>query len=258
MLMRTQSGRTLACKPARRVAVVALASLLVAGCAWWRPAPAPLVTEVFAVGNRGESAYALLLPGRGDRPSDFQRAGFPQALVDAGFPGEIVGADAHLRYYLKRTAIPRLREDVIVPRYPRKPWIVGVSMGGLGALLYEKEHPDTAAGLVLLAPFVGDRKLVREIKAAGGLASWEPGAIGPDDWQRELWAWIKDGGLARVPVYLAWGASDRFAEGDALLASMLPAERVVEIPGGHTWWTWKPAFLELLQRGACGVTPAES
>ncbi len=256
LMARFWAGRVLGMTQPRHFAGSAVAGLLLAGCAWWRSTPTPLVTEVFAAEDGSESAYVLLLPGRGDRPGDYERAGFPRVLTTAGFPGEIVAADAHLQYYLKRIAIARLHEDVIAPRFPRKPWVVGISMGGLGALLYEKEHPGEAQGLVLLAPFVGDKDLIREIVAAGGIASWNPGAIAPDDWQRELWAWIKSGGLARVPVFLAWGSSDGFAEGDALLSSLVPAERVVVISGGHTWSTWKPAFAELVRRGACGVTPA--
>lgn len=224
----------------RGVLLLALAACAIgtlSGCTWFRSPRVPLSSTTFVAGREDAAVYALLLPGRGDTPGDYARAGFPRALVGRGFAGEIVAADAHLQYYVKRLAIPRVHEDVVVPRAGRKPWIVGISLGGLGTLLYEKEHPGEAAGLVLLAPFVGDPELIAEIKRAGGLAAWEPGVIAPGDYQRELWAWIKGGGLARVPVFLAWGESDRFAEADALLATLVPKDRVVIVPGGHTWST---------------------
>lgn len=224
------------------------------GCAWFRATPTPMASTTFHPGRSDATTYAMLLPGRGDVPQDYARAGFPQRLIEAGFVGEIVGVDAHLQYYLRGMAIARVHADVVQPRAGRAPWLVGISMGGLGALLYEKEHPGTATGLVLLAPFLGDPALVREIERAGGLAAWEPGPIVPGDYQRDLWAWIKAGGLDRVPVFLAWGRSDRFAPANRLLAAELPPERVVEIPGDHTWRTWQPAFDALLARGACGVS----
>lgn len=223
------------------------------GCTWYRPTRTPLPTVTFQAGRAGESVYALLLPGRGDVPRDYARARFPERLVEAGFRGEIVAADAHLQYYLQGGVIDRLHQDVVRPRVDRAPWLVGISLGGLGALLFEKEHPGTARGLVLIAPYLGEPGLIREIEDAGGLAAWEPGSFSPDDTQRALWAWIKAGGLARVPVYLAWGRSDRFARANRLLAGILPPGQVVEVPGGHTWSAWKPAFDALVARGACGV-----
>jgi pimeloyl-ACP methyl ester carboxylesterase len=218
-----------------------------------KPAPAPVPAFVFHPGRPGDATWAVLLPGRGGHPRDFERAGIPDAMVRAGFQGEIVGVDAHLAYYVKRTVIARIRDDVVARRPGRMPWLVGVSMGGLGALLYEKTHPGEAAGLVLLAPFLGDNKIIAEIAAAGGLRSWEPGAIAQGDYQRELWLWIKQGGLDRVPVFIGWGTEDRFAAADALLADALPHARRFTAPGGHLWTTWNVVFAGLLDAGALAV-----
>ena len=223
-----------------------------AGCALLKPTPTPLRTEVFEPGASDADEYALLLPGRGGHPRDFARAGLTDTLRASGFRGEIVGADAHIAYYFKRTVIARVREDVVAQRPGRRPWIVGVSMGGLGALLYEKTHPGEAAGLVLLAPYLGEAAIISEIRAAGGLAGWDPGEIAPDDFQRELWLWIKHGGLDRVPVFIAWGRDDEFHAANALLAERLPPGRVAVLDGGHLWSVWGPAFQALLERGACG------
>ncbi len=233
-------------------------ALGMAGCALLKPTPAPIPVFRFEPGRPESDTYAILLPGRGGHPSDFEKAGLPRMLAEGGFPGEVVGVDAHLAYYFKRTVIARVREDVVARRPGKRHWIVGVSMGGLGALLYEKTHPGEVEGIVLLAPYLGDGKVIAEIRAAGGLRSWEPGPIAESDFQRELWLWIKGGGLDRVPVYIGWGSGDRFADANALLAELFPAERVVTRPGGHTWSVWCPVFADLLEAGAFrlnGVKP---
>ena len=78
----------------------------------------------------------------------------------------------HFGYYLRRTAIERLREDVIVPAQ-RKGYgeidLVGISLGGFGALYYAMHHPGEIARLFLLAPYLGEQPVVREICTAGGV-----------------------------------------------------------------------------------------
>lgn len=67
---------------------------------------------------------------------------------------------------------------------PRRPghdhvWVLGVSMGGLGALHYTQQHPDRVDGVIALAPYLGRRRLVAEIRDAGGLARWTPDPPAP-------------------------------------------------------------------------------
>ena len=50
-------------------------------------------------------------------------------------------------------------------------WLAGASMGGMGTLLYERSRPGELDGLVLLAPYLGDRGLLEE-----SLARVFPGA----------------------------------------------------------------------------------
>ena len=84
--------------------------------------------------------------------------------------------DATIGYYFDGSVADRLHREIIGParafRY-HEIWLVGVSMGGLGAFFHERMHPGEITGLILLAPFVGeDRKLFTEIDAAGGPAAW--------------------------------------------------------------------------------------
>src|SRR5205814_411265 len=135
----------------------------------------------------------VLLPGRGDRAEDFASHGFVDAA--ARLPVDCVAVDATLGYYMKRTIVTRLLEDVIAPARQagyRRVWLVGISMGGLGALATAQQHETDIEGILLLAPFLGDEEVIDEISARGRLARWtpSPAADGSDDYHR-LWRWLK-------------------------------------------------------------------
>jgi pimeloyl-ACP methyl ester carboxylesterase len=164
-------------------------------------------------------------------------------------------------YYLKGDMPQVLRTQVIEParrRGYREIWIAGASLGGLGALMYDQTFPDEMDGLVLLAPYLGERPLLSEIEQAGGVAVWDAGPvqpITPQTWQRELWrhiqVWSRDPASAHR-VWLAYGESDRLQPTMPLLVSVLPAEQVLVREGGHRWTVWSPALADILQRAGSG------
>src|SRR5215213_10012373 len=209
-----------------RRAFLLLAGLAVlAGCVRPRPAMAPIPT-LSLPGARPSRTLIVLLPGRRDSPEDFRRFDFPGMAARAGAQVDMVAVDAHLGYYFSRTIVDRLREDVIGPargRYDRI-WLVGISIGGTGAILYADQHPEDVDGLVLLAPFLGEDQVIAEVAGAGGLRGWKPPAqIAPDDFQRRLWAWLKryeGGSQGRIPLYLGWGRSDSFAKANGMLGQV--------------------------------------
>ena len=86
----------------------------------------------------------------------FETAQFVQAVYDAGIHADMVAVEAHYGYYATRTVVTRLREDVIAPARAQgytQIWLVGVSMGGLGALLYVRAYPGTSRGWSPWRPF---------------------------------------------------------------------------------------------------------
>jgi pimeloyl-ACP methyl ester carboxylesterase len=235
------------------------ALLLLAGCAHLRPATAPMRTVAY---REGDSARTLivLLPGRRDSPEDFGRFDFPALAARAGVVADMVAVDAHLGYYYHRTIVERLHEDVIAParkRYARI-WLAGISIGGTGSLLYAAEHPQNVDGILLLAPYLGEKDLIDEVAAAGGLRGWSPPArLAPDDFQLQLWVWLKsyfDRSENRPPLYLGYGRSDSFARADGLLGGALPPGHVLTAPGGHDWRTWKELWKLFLRTGALSGT----
>ena len=195
----------------------------------------------------------VFMPGRGDRAEDFEERGFLAAAREAGLEADVLAVDAHLAYYYKRVITQRLWEDVILPARAqgyRRVFVVGISLGGLGAITLAQEHPDAVAGLFVLAPYLGEPELAREIEAAGGLARWSGEASARDF--RGVWGFLRGyaAGEARPPLWLAYGESDRYAYGHRLLGAALPKERVRVTAGGHDWKAWDRLWSEFLARGA--------
>ena len=196
----------------------------------------------------------VMLPGRSDDPEDLVEEGLSQILQQNEEHADIWIVDAHLGYYVSRTLIERLHTDVILPArrsgYARI-HLLGISMGGLGALLYARQHADSIDSLLLLAPFLGDEDVIEEIRAAGGLASWSVPPVDPEeDYQRAVWLWLKGYTTSepRPSLAIGWGLDDEFAPACALLADNLPASRTATCQGGHEWGPWRELLLDLLQK----------
>jgi pimeloyl-ACP methyl ester carboxylesterase len=235
-----------------RFGTLFLLLLLSIGCARLLPTPVPLRTVSYP-GAGEPRTLVVLLPGRRDSPEDFGRFDFPELAAQAGAQVDMVAVDAHMGYYYKRTIVDRLREDVIAPgrkRYDRV-WLVGISLGGTGSLLYTDQHPEDVDGILLLAPFLGEEKVIDEVASAGGLSGWKPPeTLAPDDFQHRMWVWLKDGVRGKIPIYLGYGRSDDFARANSLLGEALPPERVFTVPGGHDWKAWGAAWEAFLKTGA--------
>jgi pimeloyl-ACP methyl ester carboxylesterase len=234
-----------------------VAGVFLSACTLLLPAPKPMRSVVVAAGGARSGLTFVLLAGRGGRPEDFLHAGAVERAAKAGIAADFVAADASLGYFLRRTVITRLHDDVVAPlqgRGTRRLWLVGVSLGGTVSLLYARQHPEEIDGILLLSPFLGERSLVEEIAASGGLEHWVPAATRPaDDFQIPLWIFLQEmtrKGSPSVPLFLAYGDRDRFAGAQALLAAALPAERVIVLPGRHDWQTWSRLWESFLARPA--------
>jgi pimeloyl-ACP methyl ester carboxylesterase len=240
------------------ITLLACLPLLLAGCYRPKPATVPLRTLAMSQGTADAHCLVVFLPGRGDEPEDFVRHGFPAALQRAGSRCAMLGVDSHLGYFEERSIVTRLQEDVIDPARARGQdvWLVGISLGGLGALAYTREHPDAVKGLVLLSPYLGEDDVIQAVQAAGGLAAWSPqGASGARD-SRDLWMFLQrlgQPGSNLPPVWLGYGRSDRFAGPDGMLAAVLPAGRVVTLGGHHTWRTWRRLWEKVIADANPGI-----
>ncbi len=226
-------------------------------CAGQRPPVSPVPTRFSLESGEPSRCLVVFLPGQRDRLGAFDRHGFPKIIREEGLSADMVEVDLHRGYYENESMVMRLNEDVIAPARAsgyRQIWLVGISMGGFGALAYAKAHPREVAGLLLLAPFLGEEQTVAEI-AAVGLRQWVPGERrGVEDYTRRLWQWLKGytepgavGGLP--PIYLGYGTGDDLALSNSLLAGVLPPGQVVTAEGEHTWSVWKVLWRKLLRSG---------
>ncbi len=196
----------------------------------------------------------VLLPGIGDQPEVFFEEGFVQAVHERNIEADLVAVRAHWGYYEKHVIVERLHQDVVVPARARgykNIWLVGISLGGWGALQYVRRHQADVVGMLLLAPFLGNRKIFAEVQAAGGLDAWHPDLSDPWDEQRLVMAWLRDFKQTQSPLkcFLSYGANDRFAKPLSLYAARLPQQHVDVIPGAHDWRTWLRLWHRFLQRG---------
>ena len=230
--------------------------LLVSGCSFLRPATVPLATDRDRSSCSAKADTLLVfLPGAYSTIDEFVREGFVQEVRQRRIAADIVMADAHMAYYNQRSVIDRLEADVLVPARAagyRAIWLVGISVGGFGALIHEEQIPGGVTGIVALAPYLGERELSRSIAAAGGLLAWQAptGPLPPEQTETRLWRWLQT--QAKLPagsspaLYLAYGTEDRFADSHRLLAAALPPQRVFTTPGGHDWAPWRRLWQQVL------------
>lgn len=252
-------------RPLFPLTVLALA-LLGTGClAPFRSAtPAPMPSLEVYQAPQENTCTALLLPGTWDYPKHFVRHQFGELVREEGLPVDLIAVDAHVGYYKNKSVVVRLEQDFVGPLRAKneRVFLVGTSLGGVGSLIYAAEHGEQIEAMVLLAPFLGDKDVLDEIRAAGGPLAWQPPAeIGKDDWPRRVWKYLKAWHAQKGPkprIYVGYGRNDNFADGIKLLGELLPPGDLRHLPGGHDWKTWTALWKGFLEDGlfaGCAAPP---
>ena len=220
------------------------------------------------------STLVVMLPGAYSLPQEFVDEGFVKALAQRRMAVDVRVLDSHLGYFNDGSILRRLRDDVLAPARAQgyaQVWLVGISLGGFGALGYAAEHGREAGhgvdGVLAIAPYLGSRRVLGEIASAGGAQAWarSPAVLAeglasavppttPDTAERSLWRWLGAPPTGSVPVHLGYGREDRLREGQVLLAAALPATRVTDLPGGHDWPPWRALWTQWLDSGALGAS----
>lgn len=208
---------------------------------WLRDSDSPQADRLF-----------VFLPGRRDMPADFVENGFIEILRNSGMSADAVLVDAHLGYYYRRTFTNRLEADIMAvarEKGYREIWAVGVSLGGLGAVLYERDRPGAWSGIVLLAPFPGDQKeVLNRVLSAASIEEIEfSEPLSEDEYTARFWSWLQaykeNPGF---PILLAYGEQDRMEKEQSAIARVLPEEWVFTQPGGHDWKAWRRLWKTLM------------
>lgn len=229
-------------------------------CSQKRPPVAPLPVQYYESGNGPSSTLLVLLPGIHDPMDEFETRGFIDAVHQSEQPCDLVSVDAHYGYYDAGTIVGRLHQDVILPAQQAgysDIKLVGISLGGYGALLYANRHTPEVNTLVLLAPFLGSEALINSITAANGLEHWLPDDTGDEKSLQAIWLQLKDRppSTADFPeLYLGYGSADKFRQAHALLASTLPDDHVFTVTGRHNWTSWKQLWKQILDENILCTT----
>lgn len=199
----------------------------------------------------------VMLPGAGIDASAFAEQGLVQALQVREPAVDVIAAQPALDLYLDGSVADVLHRSIIEPALAQgysRFWFLGISLGGMGALLYASGYACHVEGLFLLAPFLGTQGTVAEIAEAGGFASWSaPGSIATTTEGRML-VWLQDflkSGARDPALYLGYGDADRFAQGHRMLGEKLPYDCVVTEAGGHDWDTWRLLWRRMLETVPC-------
>jgi pimeloyl-ACP methyl ester carboxylesterase len=181
----------------------------------------------------------IWLPGAYHSAQDFLNEGFADAVRNRQVPLDLTFVDLEMQHLDDRETLERLRREIVLPALKSgvSVWLGGISLGGLIALHYASSYSDEFVGLCLLAPYLGNRMLTREIAAAPGLLAWEPKELAEADEERRIWRYIKRRPDSRL-MYLGFGQDDRFSAAHRLLAGALPPDSVDVVAGGHEWRTW--------------------
>lgn len=205
----------------------------------------------------GASSLMVWLPGALMTPQHMVDAGLFEAVRRRGLDLDLMAVDLHALGTSHQEALQVLANDVLAPAHAdyRRVWLGGISRGGQLALSHLVAQADSVDGVCLLAPYPGSRITTNAIARAGGLAAWQPGE---DEWldpEVRLWQWLRHAEPA-MPMFLGFGAQDRFVDGMRLLVQQLPCAAIVEVEGGHDWATWLPLWERFLDIGHFSVRPS--
>jgi pimeloyl-ACP methyl ester carboxylesterase len=200
----------------------------------------------------GERILLLMLPGAKNTPQQLVENGFIRELRERKLPVDVLALDAHVDLYLERADIERVLHHTLDEARAhgyRRIWLLGISLGGSGAMICATQRTAEIEGVFLLAPFLGTRGIIAEVEAAGGLHYWRAGDIGSRDHERVLLeqiCHITEGANGFPPIYLGYGSEDRYRGASMVLAERLEQPLVSVVPGGHDWDTWIVLWRRLL------------
>ena len=189
--------------------------------------PANAIYDIAPV-ESDERILLLMLPGAKNTPQQLVDNGFIQALAGTEFASGCAGIWMHMPIciWIEPTSRHLLHHTLDEARSHgyRRIWLLGISLGGSGAMICATQRTAEIEGIFLLAPFLGTRGIIAEVEAAGGLADWQAGEIGSRDHERALLEQIRCSqiGTDEFPaIYLGFGSEDRYRG-----ASMMLAEHV--------------------------------
>ena len=230
---------------------ILIALLLLIGCV--RSTESPIPVKIYNSNNGQTDELIIFLPGRGDDMGAFEHSGFIDTLHQSSRKAaDSIVVDAHLGYYLDDSLPERIHQDVLLPfrqRGYKRFIIVGISLGGYGALWINHKYSNLISGMVLIAPYLGEKSLIEQIEAEGGVHSWRQQLDHDPGRDEKVWVWIDDMGgsdsMDNQSLILAIGLEDSYLGATELLADSYSSSQLFKHSGGHNWKTWRPLWSEI-------------
>ena len=221
----------------------------------------------------------IFLHGGGDGVDCFDRADVGQALdawlAERRIPRSIIAvaegelgfwenwADGSRMYrdWVLRDLLPHVRECYRTLGCPDGCHLVGISMGGYGALRFALLEPGAFASVTAIsAPIldtdamlgVANSRLLRIVVPVGRI--WGSGDDRTGVERDDLYLrWARPDDLGGLRLMIAWGEGDRrrVRESNERFRAHLEERGVPHVayvfPGGHTWSAWRPALEQVLR-----------
>jgi hypothetical protein len=156
------------------LSAIALLVVLFLGCSGSRNKRT--LPSVRYPGMTGKRSLVVLLPTMGGKGSHYETEGFLDEVWERGFEASLEVVDVKPSLYLGSRIVELLKKEVIEPAKAegfKEFYLVGISLGGHGVLLYATEYPEDVDGVVVLAPFISGDTASEAIDDAGGLTTWE-------------------------------------------------------------------------------------
>ncbi|MDP2248119.1 MAG: alpha/beta hydrolase [Nitrosomonadales bacterium] len=203
-----------------------------------------------ALPGKSADTLIIMLPGAYQQPEDFVQEGFVSAVRERELPVDIIMAELSFVHIVEASALADIHNSLVLPAQAagyRQIWLAGISIGGYVAIAYADHYPDILTGLLLLAPYPGNRMTTGEINLAGSVQAWQPASPPAADSELRNWYWLKKHS-GDIKVNLGYGAQDRFAGSHALMATVLPEEQLDIVQGDHEWPVWLQLWQNFLDR----------
>ena len=214
----------------------------------------PMETMTFKANDKPAKHLIVLISGRGATADYFKTNNWVEIARQRGIDADFVAPYAHYGYYMTRELLPRLNEDVIIPAKQqgyKSISLVGISMGGLGSILYSEKFPENIDRLYLFAPYLGEEVVHKAIRSAGGLKSWQIKKENETDWNHYIWRRLQE--ITTDPqlknqIFLGYGEQDEM-RGLDILEQSIPAGHIVTVPGGHKDIVFAKLWEIMLEKG---------
>jgi pimeloyl-ACP methyl ester carboxylesterase len=208
--------------------------------------------------GRPALSRVILMPGAYQGAADLIRVGFARAVSEAQLALDLQLLDLELNHLTDRSILSDLHASLIPEARAAgctRLWLGGISLGGFLALLYAEQYPECCDGLLLLAPYLGNRMILNDLERQLAIPAGEQSEAPELAEERRVWRFIRQPPPGSPPVRLGFGSADRFASAHRLMARSLPPAQVTEVPGAHDWPVWLQLWKIMLPELAGVVAP---